>query len=1596
MMLARTRALAAMRLTLGFPKVGGALRAANAVGLSSTALPLTVLAALVCLSGRAATADPGAGRPYHVPARVNVLHPSPHRQTVCLDGEWAFETDPDDVGVVGRWFEPAVRPELARRLHVPGCWDIQGVGRPTAKAQHNYVGPAWYRRTVGIPADWAGRRCWLKIGGAHRYADVWVNATYVGHHDTYVTAFQFDVTDLVRPGTDAVIAIRVDNRPAYPNDMTGCFSWFVNWGGLFRSVELEATADSYLAAVVLQPEAAPRGVRVIVEAPGERAAAVAVSVGEQRATAPVAAGVAEVVLPLPGSGLWSPEAPVLHLATVELLAADDTVLDSWLERFGLRSFAVRNGDLLLNGQPLFLRGYGDDCVQPLTIHTPVDRDVHRRHLQKTKEYGFLYVRHHSWTPPPEYFDAADELGFLIQPELPVGYEPWLLPNAEKLERQLREIVRQYANHPSLAIYCMGNELRVTGPVGQLLDRLVALAQRLDPTRFVRHTDPGPIRGPGEGTCEGVQHEYGNVCVFPDVRVQAKFGAGYKPVRSRRAAEIARRTGMEHLLPVFAANSARLQSVLTRIYLENARARAPEVDGYNYWLITDCADEANTGLFDDFWDDRGVWTPQAFRRINGPTVLLLRADRPVWHGSSNWSHTEALDLRLLMGRAWPATFRAGVPADIEVLLSDYSGTPFRNARLDWAVAGAKGEVLVAGQLDAPAVTECFRTVSLGPLQLDLPPLAAATAATLHLRLHDAEREASAQYPVWLFPAGGFLAASPRPVWLRGGGPLAAALRQRYPFLADGTEAEAPVRVTVGDPDADDIEFAARGGTLLALGRYAFRSEQAVFGTAWWQGGNNRGTVVRQHSSLAGFPHDGYADLQLQRLIDGGRVMILTGAPVEIDPIIRGIDPATLGRSQAYLFEAPVGDRGGRLLVTTLNVADTVDTPEGAWLLDRLLRDVVEARTTDAAVGLRILDWLRPALEQVRVTQSIRGDAGAGGGSSGTVVPGRPGAVVLDLRYDGALPVTVEVTHSIPEALTTGLGLRRSVRLLPGVSTGIVWPVVAAAPGERSVGPATVRLGDAVRELAPVTVRAAFPCQPQNSSFELVGGIAPSPSTRVVAAYEFAEGEGRTLHDSVGANHGRIQGAARWGLGPAPGRRALELDGQSACVVVPDASALDLDSGFAVEVVFRSEPEVASGPGCLVDKGGSARRNYGLYLLPGGELSAATYRAGTEFMETTRDLGLIPGVWHNALWTSDATSGWLYVNGRLRGSWTVGSGSPLGPNEIPLFLGKRGPGNDMFLRGALARLVVARVEGVPTLAPRGWLPTVDSRGTACVDRATKLEGAAALRLEPAGGRCAVRTEFPIRVRPGFTYAVGAALAVAPDYDRRAGLPAVVWRAGATEKRLRLPDTAEAGRFVELTQALAIPQGTEELVLEVEAFGGGGAAWADAVRLSPEPGWEERVARRTPPGTVTPGVQWREAEEPDGTNGEPPPVTERIADAGASGGAAVRLLPPDSQWAGLWWRFETRPHTAYAVWVRYRGEGTVAGFDDLFVCGSAAQPLPRTERYKMTFEPGPGGYRWFRVGFASGAAGEVRIYLENEWGQVAETPSALWDAIVLEELD
>lgn len=229
--------------------------------------------------------DLWGGRKAH-PAVVNPVVGQDPSAVISLDGEWDFTTferegkheTPQRNGIWGKFFS---RPwKNARKISVPGCWEAQGVGEPgmsdcwepkwdeeAKPIRHRYLGAGWYRRSVTVPANWRGKRVWIKLGGVKSLGWVWVNDRQVALVDAFCGTMKYEITDLVEPGKPATVVVQVDNRPP---SRKGQMSAMNRWGGIYRGIELEATPQAAIDDAWVRGDFDRRCAQVEAEITGQR------------------------------------------------------------------------------------------------------------------------------------------------------------------------------------------------------------------------------------------------------------------------------------------------------------------------------------------------------------------------------------------------------------------------------------------------------------------------------------------------------------------------------------------------------------------------------------------------------------------------------------------------------------------------------------------------------------------------------------------------------------------------------------------------------------------------------------------------------------------------------------------------------------------------------------------------------------------------------------------------------------------------------------------------------------------------------------------------------------------------------------------------------------------------------------------------------------------------------------------------------------------------------------------------------------------------------------------------------------------------------
>ncbi len=184
---------------------------------------------------------------------------------------------------------------------------------------------------------------------------------------------------------------------------------------------------------------------------------------------------------------WDEYEGKLHTIKATLSDTSGKILDSQSASFGIRKFSYdSSGRLTLNGRRIFLRSEANCALFPETGHPPMDKESWLEIMKTYSSYGVNCVRCHSWCPPEAAFSAADELGMLVQAELPNWNPRDAFSSGESrsfYENEIVQIVKTYANHPSFVMLTLGNELHTDYAGIEEMHHLMDIAREIDPTRL---------------------------------------------------------------------------------------------------------------------------------------------------------------------------------------------------------------------------------------------------------------------------------------------------------------------------------------------------------------------------------------------------------------------------------------------------------------------------------------------------------------------------------------------------------------------------------------------------------------------------------------------------------------------------------------------------------------------------------------------------------------------------------------------------------------------------------------------------------------------------------------------------------------------------------------------------------------------------------------------------------------------------------------------------------------------------------------------------------------------------------------------------------
>ena len=865
-----------------------------------------------------------------------------------LAGEWSFSLDEKNEGIDSRWFGR----DLSDRIKLPGSTDQAGKGSPLPDTVDNsqksaqkfidpaiaakhlvglsrpvvYTGPAWYERTIVIPANWRGKHVSLFLERCLWQTQVWVDGQPFGSQDSLSAPHIYDLGSL-NPGRHRLV-IRVDNSNIHQyTDNTHAYSEMTQtvWNGIVGEISLRAHDLVSIQDVQVYPDLGGHLLRVrvsITNKTGEPQAgtlrlhsATAGADIEDRTvkfSAPDAEAKVEAELKFKDSlRRWDEFSPSLHDLTVSLTGG--TYRDRAAVKFGVREMSVKGTQFALNGRTTFLRGTHDAAAFPLTGYPAMDLESWRHVYQTARAYGLNHVRYHTCCPPEAAFTAADEAGIILQVELPAGTvfvgTPRGIPDRDAFyAAELDRILDTYGNHPSFCLLSLGNEFRCGE---EQLDQWVKNGRDKDPRHLytslsnpesMRRYDPaqfdqyqvahsGRINGQHvsrrmesvfdrtlpetasdyRSTLAGitipvVSHEVGQWSVYPDYREIASYTGVLRPLNFEAFRESLTGKGMLDQSEDFLRASGILAARLYREEIERA-LRTPGFGGFQLLDLHDYPGQGTSlvGILNVFWNSKGLVTPEDHRRYCSAVVPLARLKSYVWQTRDAFAGS--LDI------------------------ANYGKDDLRNVTPYWTLRDSKGAKLAGERFPTITIPQ-GGLLAIGTFQADLSGVPAPQKLTLETGIESSL--VSNSWDVWVYPS-------------------------------DADESAATEVLFSEDP-SDAIQKAAAGRSIVLLAAGHLKDPEPIrYSTPFWNTimfrtqPKSMGLLCNpRHPALTAFPAESHTSWQWWELVSNrANAARLNWTEHSYRPIVQVVDHAPRNDKLGVVFEFKIGS--GKLLICTLDLS-----------------------------------------------------------------------------------------------------------------------------------------------------------------------------------------------------------------------------------------------------------------------------------------------------------------------------------------------------------------------------------------------------------------------------------------------------------------------------------------------------------------------------------------------------------------------------------------------------------------------------------------------------------------------------------------------------
>jgi beta-glucuronidase len=429
------------------------------------------------------------------------------RNVQNISGIWNFKIDSTNIGEQNYWFNGLTNPIP---MAVPASWNDQ------YDELRDYLGYAWYEQNTFIPKNWKGQQIYIRFGSANYAAKVWINGKQIGKHEGGHLPFAFDISNYINWNASNKIVVQVENKLKPNRVPTGALTGeggftnfpaanydFFPFCGLQRPVYIYAVPKNHISDITIVNSLNNKDaiVEIKIKKEGSVSGGKLVLSGEDKKFEQAFSfneNEAIVKMKIPSAHLWSNDDPFLYDLNVSLLNGNAEV-DNYSLTTGIRTIEVKNNQVLLNGKPIFLKGFGKHEDFPI-LGKGTSYPVIVKDYSLLKWVGANSYRTSHYPYDEEYMNMADKQGILIIDEIPaVGLFfdknlDQLNERKEMCKQQIAELINRDKNHPSVIMWSVANEPGLRSSYlkkdthdsisNNFFSTLINTAKKLDASRLV--------------------------------------------------------------------------------------------------------------------------------------------------------------------------------------------------------------------------------------------------------------------------------------------------------------------------------------------------------------------------------------------------------------------------------------------------------------------------------------------------------------------------------------------------------------------------------------------------------------------------------------------------------------------------------------------------------------------------------------------------------------------------------------------------------------------------------------------------------------------------------------------------------------------------------------------------------------------------------------------------------------------------------------------------------------------------------------------------------------------------------------------------------